>query len=289
MTDTTSRNRRSLVVCSALDEQRYRELLCSGADMVCLDLEDGTAAPHKSGARESCLRLFAESAPEHVQRLLRVNTPHSLDGIKDLHAVAELEVPPDCLVLPKVADPADVRMVADVLDDAGRTMELIPLIEDQAGVRNARAIAAASSRVAALFLGTVDLSGELRSDMGWDALLRARQCLVEATSECAVDCIDGPWLDADDLGGLNAELTRLAAMGFTGKASYDTSQIDSIHRAFTPSPEQIDFAERVIAAVRTSATGVARIDGKSVNKANAKGAMRVLALATRRGVLRASD
>ena len=167
--------------------------------------------------------------------------------------------------------------------------ELIPLIEDQAGVRNARAIASASERVSALFLGSVDLSGELRSNMGWDALLKARQCVVEAGSEFGLDCIDGPWLDADDLEGLQIELGRLAAMGFTGKASYDIQQIAAIHSAFTPSMDEVGLARRIIVAVTASDTGAARVDGKSVNKANAKAARRLLALAQRRGVVESNQ
>ena len=57
-----------------------------------------------------------------------------------------------------------------------------------------------------------------------------------------------------------------------------------VHAAFTPSTADIDHAERVIAAVRSSATGGARVDGRSVNRASAKAAARVLELARRRGV-----
>ena len=178
----------------------------------------------------------------------------------------------------------DVTLVADVLHSAGKNIELIPLIESQAGVRNAAQIAAASPMVSALFLGAVDYSGELGSDMGWDALYRARAMLVEACSECRIDCIDGPWLDVDDMAGLRSELPRLARMGMTGKASYEPAQLPAIHAAFTPSEDEIDYAQRVIQAVQTSPTGGAKVDGKSVNKANAKGAERVLERARMRGV-----
>ena len=151
--------------------------------------------------------------------------------------------------------------------------------------REAAAIAAASPLVSALFLGSVDLSGELGSDMGWDALARARSALVEAASAQGIDCIDGPWLQVDDPEGLEQETRRIAAMGFTGKASYDVEQLATIHEIFTPSAAQIDLARRVIAAVAESPSGAARVDGRSVNKANAKGAKRLLELARRRGVL----
>jgi citrate lyase subunit beta / citryl-CoA lyase len=108
---------------------------------------------------------------------------------------------------------------------------------------------------------------------------------VAAAAQAGIDCIDGPWLDADDLDGLAAELKRLAAMGFSGKCSYDAAQIPIIHAAFTPSAAQIEHAQRLIAAVEASPTGSARVDGRAANKANAKAARRLLDLAARRGVM----
>ena len=287
-TDTV--NRRSLMVFSALAQQRWDEVMALGADLICFDLEDGTARDRKDEARELCLAQFetklgtGATTPDAVRVLLRINSPRTLHGVKDLAAVAQMDHPPHGLILPKVECAEDVNLVADVLSENHAAIELIPLIESQAGVRNTRQIAGASDSVSALFLGSVDLSGELGSDMGWDALYRARSQLVEATSERGIDCIDGVWLDANDHDGLQAELIRLASMGFTGKASYDAAQIVPIHAAFTPSVEQIDFASRVIAAVASSETGGARVDGRSVNKANAKAAARVIELARRRGV-----
>jgi len=286
-TDTI--NRRSLMVFSALAHQRWDEVMALGADLICFDLEDGTARERKDEARDLCLAQFesklatAAATPGPVRVLLRINSPRTLHGIKDLAAVAQMDHPPHGLVLPKVECAEDVNLVAEVLAENHAAIELIPLIESQAGVRNARQIAGASDSVSALFLGSVDLSGELGSNMGWDALYRARSQLVEATSESGIDCIDGVWLDAHDQDGLQAELIRLAAMGFTGKASYDAVQLTPIHAAFTPSVEQVDFACRVIAAVASSETGGARVDGRSVNKANAKAAARVVELARRRG------
>ena len=286
----TSRNRRSLLVYGALAIERWDEVMHLGADMVCFDLEDGTVAARKDEARDLCVSYFERRQPRSVQHaaqalsLLRINSPHTLAGLEDIVAVAQMSHPPDGIIIPKVATAHDVRLVSNVLADSKRTIELIPLIETQAGVRNCRTIAAASPAVSALFLGSVDLSGELGSDMGWDALYRARAQLVEATSQFGLDSIDGPWLSVDDAQGLADELGRLAPMGFTGKASYDPLQIPAIHGAFTPSRQAIDKAQRIIQAVAASPSGGARVDGQSVNKANAKGAARLIALAQRRGV-----
>jgi (S)-citramalyl-CoA lyase len=286
----TARNRRSILMYSALAIERWDEVINLGADMVCFDLEDGTVAERKDEARDLCMSLFERRQPRKASRdtpalsLLRINSPHSVVGLKDIVAIAQMSQPPDGIILPKTSTAHDVRLVSNVLSESAHTIEIIPLIETQAGVRNCRAIAAASPTVSALFLGSVDLSGELGSDMGWDALYRARSQLVEAATEYGLDCIDGPWLSVDDTQGLSVELARIAAMGFTGKASYDPVQVAAIHGAFTPSPQAIDKAQRIIQAVTESPSGGARVDGQSVNKANAKGAARLIARAQRRGV-----
>ena len=195
------------MVFSALAQQRWDEVMAMGADLVCFDLEDGTAMDRKDEARAQCLAQFESklaagtTEPRSAKALLRINSPRTLHGIKDLAAVAQMRHPPHGLVLPKIECATDVTLVAEVLAENNTEIELIPLIESQAGVRNAQQIAGATHTVTALFLGSVDLSGELGSDMGWDALYRARSQLVEATSEAGIDCIDGPWLDVENQNG----------------------------------------------------------------------------------------
>lgn len=280
--DRRTRNRRSLMMHPALAVERWDAAMRAGADMVCFDLEDGTAPARKDEARLACLPCFARPAPASVLRLLRINAPRTAHGLRDMLALLELDAPPDGIVIPKVEDAQELRWVRDLLVARHPGLEFVALIETPRGARRAHAIACAISEISALFLGAVDYSGELGSDMGWDALALARGQLVAAAAEAGIDCIDGPWLDADDLHGLATELRRLAAMGFSGKCSYDAAQITAIHAAFTPSAEQIEHARRVIAAVEASATGSARVDGRAVNKANAKIAQRVLARAARR-------
>ena len=281
---TDAKNRRSLMVYSALTADDLPDVMSSGADLVCFDLEDGTALPRKDEARLAIMQAFARRNQGGASALLRINSPRINHGLRDLLAVLDSASPPDGLVLPKVSHPLEVRWGGELLETHHPQMELIPLIEDQAGLDHANAIAAAHPMVSALFLGSVDLSGELRSDMSWDALFDARATLVRAASAAGIDCIDGPWLDVDDAAGLTEEVARVAAMGFTGKASYSPRQIATLHSAFTPNAEQLALALRVVAAVDSSATGGAVVDGRSVNKANAKGARRLLKLARRRGV-----
>ena len=279
------RNRRSVIFYSAVQPERWDEAMASGADMVCFDMEDGTAPDRKEEARQVCLPLYARKVDRPVVRLVRMNIPRSDDGVRDMLALLALDDPPDGVVIPKVSSPDEVRWVAGILTPRHPDLEFVVLIETQEGLDNACAIAKAAPQVSCLFLGYADFSGEIGSDMSLEALHHARSRIVIAASEAGIDSMDGPFFDPEDTDGLVRETRIVAAMGFTGKSSYDAGQIPHIHGVLTPTPAQIDHARRVMAAVAESPTGGARVDGRSVNKANLKTARRILDTAERRGVL----
>ena len=95
--------------------------------------------------------------------------------------------------------------------------------------------------------------------------------------------MDGAFYDPEDQGGLLDELTRVASMGFSGKASYHAGQIPHIHSAFTPSRDAVAEAKRILETAAMDAVGNTRLDGKMVNAAIVKRARRLLAIAERRG------
>ena len=273
--------RRSVLFFPALSPERLPEAMASGADMVCFDLEDGTAPGRKEEARRACLPIFAGRAERPVRRLLRINSPRNEEGLRDLLCLAETATPPDGIILPKVGNAEEIRWVAGILGPRHPAMELVILIETPEGLRNAEAIAGAAPQVSCLFLGSADFSAEIGSDRGWDALLYARGRIVVAAASAGIDAMDGVWFDPTDEDGLKQEAQRVAAMGFTGKASYDARQIPHIHTAFTPSAEAVGHARRVLAAAAADTLGTTRLDGRMINESIARSARRVIALAER--------
>ncbi len=278
-------NRRSIIFYSALEPERWEDGIASGADMFCLDMEDSTVPGRKQEAREVCLPLFTKIVERPVVRTLRMNIPRCDEGVRDMLAIADLSAAPDGLVIPKVESAEEVQWVSGILSPRHPKMELIVLIETQKGLENAQSIAKAVPQISTLFLGYADFSGELGSDMSREALHHLRSRIVLAASEAGIDAMDGPFFEPHDAAGLIEETKTVAAMGFTGKASYDAQQIPHIHSVFTPDANAIDYARRVKSVVEASPTGAGRIDGKSVNKANVKSADRVLETAKRRGVI----
>ena len=96
------RARRSLLFTPALRPDRCAKALDSGADVVCVDLEDAVAPARKAEARAIAMTLFANDTHPHLERMLRINPLSTLDGLKDLQAVIECASPPPALLLPKV-------------------------------------------------------------------------------------------------------------------------------------------------------------------------------------------
>lgn len=255
--------RRSVLFFPALATERWNEALASGADMVVFDLEDGTPPGRRAEARAALLPCYAR--PRDVAgplRLLRVNHPHTEDGVRDLLAVLECAAPPEGLILPKIEHDEEVRAVANLLAPRHPGLELVVLVESPRGVRNAAKIAAATRgrpgpQVTCLFLGTADFSASIGSDLGREALAHARAQVVLAAREAGIDAMDGVWFDAADTDGLRDEARRAAGMGFTGKASYDAAQLPVIHAAFAPTDAEAQWAARVLAD-RTVNEAIAR-------------------------------
>jgi citrate lyase beta subunit len=271
--------RRSLIMVSALRPDDFRRAAEAGADMVCADLEDGTLPARRIEARGSVFDIFAAPARPGLQRLLRINSPRSSDGLRDILAVIETETPPDGLILPKVADPEEVRIVAELLRSRHPNVGLIALIESPEGLRKVDAIATAAPELKALFFGSADYSAEIGSDRSWDALAYARGRIVNAAKEAGIDAIDGAWFDPHDADGFLDETRRIAAMGFTGKVSYELAHIPHIHAALAPSAVEIDDARRIVATAEDDKVGIARLDGRMVNESIVRSARRILAAA----------
>ena len=279
---STIQSRRSFILSPGTDPSMFGKALKSGADIVCVELEDGVAPQHKNMARANMLAIFAEpQADDGVERIVRVNMLGSPEGEADLAAVLETETPPPALMMPKVNNPEEVRRVADALDAAGQSTRLQVIIETNPGLEAAYEIAQASDRVDALLFGGVDLAADLRCEYGWEPLLYARSRVVHAAAGAGIDVIDVPWLDLGDEAGLRQEAEASARLGFTGKGSIHPKQIPVINEIFSPSAEQVAYAHKVVAAFAAADTGLVVVDGKLIELPVLRSMERILAKAER--------
>jgi len=260
--------RRSLLFIPANRPDRFEKALASGADMVCLELEDGVARAEKEIARDNMIRFFnaRPSLPSYPEILVRINAPEEQIGKADLDSVLRLPVKPAALMIPKVRQAGEVIELDKKLANAAPDLALHLLIETAEALENASAIAAASQRIKMLLFGGVDLAAELRATTGWEALLYARGRVAHAGALAGLDLMDMPYLAIEDEKGIVEEAIRARDMGFGGKAAIHPKQIAAINKAFTPTAEDISQAKKIMAAYANAPRGVVVVDGKLVEK-----------------------
>lgn len=275
-------SRRSFIFSPGTDPSMFGKALASGADIVCVELEDGVAPKDKDTARANMLGIFAAPQVEDgIERIVRINVLGSPEGEADLAAVLAADSPPPALMMPKVNNPEEVWRVATALESSGLTTRLQIIIETNSGLDAAYEIAQASDRVDALLFGGVDLAADLRCEYGWEPLLYARSRVVHAAAGAGIDVIDVPWLDLADETGLRQEAEASARLGFTGKGSIHPRQIPVINKIFSPSAEQIAYARKVVAAFAKADTGLVVVDNKLIELPVLRSMKRILAVADR--------
>jgi len=284
MTDRAPRPRRSFIFTPGLRPDMYPKALASGADIVCVELEDGIAPKDKAEARQSALALFeTPQADDGVERIVRINSMRERFGIEDIQAVLASGTPPPALMMPKVRAPDEVAQLDQLLTEAGHETRLHVIIETNAGLEAAYDIAHCSDRIDALFFGGVDMAAELRCKNAWEPLLYARSRVVHAAASAGLDVIDVPYLDLDDPDGMRIAAEQARDLGFAGKGSIHPKQIAVLNDVFTPSNEQIDRARRIIAEFEAADTGLVVIDGKLIEKPVVRDMHRIVAIADRMG------
>ncbi|MDA1099698.1 MAG: CoA ester lyase [Proteobacteria bacterium] len=285
MNDATTRMvrpRRSFIFSPGLQPAMFPKALACGTDIVCVELEDGIAPKDKEAARKAGLALFAKpQTDDGVERIVRINCLRTAFGLADVQAVLATDTPPPALMLPKVLSPDEVVWLDDVLTERGHDTRLHVIIETNAALEAAYEIAQASPRIDALFFGGVDMAAELRCKNAWEPLLYARSRVVHAAAGAGIDAIDVPFLDLEDLDGMEIEACLARDLGFSGKGSIHPKQIAILNRAFTPDDAAIAQAKKILQAFADADTGLVVVDGKLIEKPVLREMNRILSIAER--------
>ena len=259
-------SRRSFIFTPGTRPELLSKAFESGADIVCLELEDGVAPDEKNKARQNVITLL-KSAPENEssELVVRVNSLRTRFGLDDL--VAFLDSPPPLtIMLPKVESEDEVKIVDDLFLESNQQINLQVIIETNKGLEACFEIAQSSPNITALFFGGVDMAADLRCSGTWDSLLYARSKLVHAAAAANIDSLDVPFLDLNDENGLLEQATLAKELGFSGKGAIHPKQIPVINSIFTPSPEEIAYAVRVIEEFKKAESGLVVLDGKLIEK-----------------------
>ena len=278
------RPRRSFIFTPGLRPDMFPKALASGADIVCVELEDGIAPKDKAEARQKALALFEGSqADDGVERIVRINSMRERFGIEDVNAVLASKTPPPALMMPKVRTPDEVVMLDQLLTEASHATRLHVIIETNEGLEAAFEIAKCSSRIDAMFFGGVDMAAELRCKNTFESMIYARSRVVHASAAAGLDVIDVPFLDLDDPEGMRVEAEKVRDLGFSGKGSVHPKQIAALNEVFTPTQAQIARARRITTEFEAADTGLVVIDGKLIEKPVLRDMYRIVAIADRMG------
>ena len=259
--------RRSFIFTPGLNPDMFPKAIASGADMVCIELEDGIAIKDKDEARKNTIEaLKSLEVKSGVELVVRVNCQRTKFGLLDLEAFISSKLKVKAIMLPKVKTPDEIKFIDDILTDCNLDTDLHVIMETNEALQNIYEIAHSSKRIVALYFGGVDMAAELRVPNSYQNLLYARSKLVHAGASVGIDVIDVPYLDLEDMDGMKKEAELVRDLGFTGKGSIHPKQINVLNEIFTPSKEEISKAKKIVDQFSESDTGLVVIDGKLIEK-----------------------
>ena len=276
---------RSLLFVPAGNERYLRSALRGAADVIQIDLEDAIAPAQKKRARNSARSFVAQIAAAGRVAAVRVNGEEPLLG-EDLDAVVFPGLA--ALTIPKIDTGAMLAQIDAAITQLETARGLVPggirliaQIESARGVLNAREIAGATPRLAALGLGMEDLIADVGGAVGADALYFPAMQTLYAAREAAVTPIGylgsiTVYRDTDRFGEC---IRRAKSLGFEGGFCIHPNQVEILNREFRPSPAEVRAAEALVAAYQQQAsTGVGAFahEGKLVDAPVIARAQRVL-------------
>jgi (S)-citramalyl-CoA lyase len=260
-----SQRRRSTLFVGALVLEGLASALASGADLVCVDLEDAVPPGRKAeGLAAAVEAAKVASVPAGVQLLARINAMSEPEGPVDLRAVAHAASPFGGVLMPKVLGPEEVRVAGDYLDASASEADLYAIIETAEGLERCAEIADAHPRLKALFFGGFDLSTALGCEMAWEPLLYARSRTVHAAALARIEALDSPYPNLSSDAGLRDACLRAKALGMTGKCAKHASQVAAIREAFSPTAEEVARARAIVAMYEADPTRPLVYEGKLV-------------------------
>ncbi len=256
------REARSLLFAPGSDERKLIKALEGDADGVIADLEDAVAPQAKASARQTIRRSFALTK-SGVCRLVRINAADTVNFADDLDLVRELDLA--ALVVPKASRSA-------VATAAKAGVPIIALIETASGLQDAGAIAA-SPGVIALALGGIDLGASLgtapRAD-GLELLFARSKLVMDSAAAGLRPPFESVHTDLSDVDALEASSIEARSLGMRGRLCIHPNQVAVVNRVFTPAPQELDEAKRMIAAYEVaviSGSGALAFEGRMVDKA----------------------
>jgi citrate lyase subunit beta/citryl-CoA lyase len=258
--------RRTWLFVAGADAAAQAAALEANPDVIVPDLEDFTPPPLRPRGREMILSLLEKARKRGIVAGVRVN-PLAAEGRNDLAVV--IQAKPDVVLLPKTTAPEQVVELDRAITDHERRLviptgstEIVPNLETAAGLVGAQAILRAGKRVTACLVAAEDMAADLgaeRTPEGVELAYVRSRFLVECVA-AGVVAIDAPYTFSD-LDGARGDTLHARRLGYHAKAVVAPAHIAAVNGVLTPSPGDVDRAQRLVAAFEVArAAGRDRIE-----------------------------
>jgi malyl-CoA/(S)-citramalyl-CoA lyase len=285
--------------------------LIEEVDVVLGNLEDAIPADAKEAARAGFIEMakaYDYGGAGLWTRINALNSPWALDDVTEIVAAAGNKL--DVIMLPKVDGPWDIHYLDQLLAQleakyaVTRPILIHAILETANGVNNVQAIAAASPRMHGISLGPADLAAsramkttrvggghpeyKVLADASGDGAERPAYQqdlwhytiakMVDACAAAGIKPFYGPFGDFSDPAACETQFRNSFLMGCTGAWTLHPNQIPIAKRVFSPDPNEVAFARKILAAM-PDGTGAVMIDGKMQDDATWKQAKVLVDLA----------
>jgi citrate lyase subunit beta/citryl-CoA lyase len=273
---------RSWLFVPADSEKKIAKALDSAADAIIFDLEDSVAPSRKAAARALLKGLLPRSGgPAWWVRINPIGSDQHKD---DLSLLAKSDFAG--VVLPKAESGADIKELAH---RTGNVPIHAIVTETAASLFGLLSYRDPGSPLVAMSWGAEDLSAALGASSKYDesgelsfTYKLARSLCLAGAAAAGVQPVDGVFADFRDDDGLAKEAAAARREGFTGKLAIHPAQVAVINAAFTPSPEDVAYAQDIIAAFDAQPdAGVLSVAGKMVDRPHLVQAKRTVERASR--------
>lgn len=267
---------RSLLFVPGNRPERFARAAASGADAVILDLEDSVPSSARDTARAAVADYMA--GPRPVPLLVRIN-PVTVQA--DLAAILPLR--PDGVVLPKAEGARSVRTLLRLM---GKTaVPILPITtETPAGLFCLGTYGRVSRHLLGLTWGAEDLPAAIGATTAREEDGRytppyemVRSMALFAAHAAGAPAIETVFPAIRDEAGLTAYVARARRDGFCGMMALHPAQVPIINQGFTPGPDEIAQARRILAAfAQNPDSGALMLDGQMIDRPHLRQAQRTL-------------
>lgn len=254
--------------------ERFPKALSSGADRVIIDLEDAVRPETKPAGRTA----IADADLDWSRVIVRINDTTTTFHAEDIALLKSVNAP--AVMVPK-AESADE--LAGIADAVGTSCQLLPQIET---VKSLFAMPEllATPGVSRVFFGHLDFALDLGSGLDQDAMRYVRSQIVLhsrfAGKPAPVDSVTPDFRDPD---AVTSDALAARNLGFGGKLLIHPAQVEPVRRVFSPSDDDIDWAQRVITAMNDAERGAVSVDGQMIDRPVEEAARMILKLAGKTG------